>query len=61
MGVSTESFFDESREQSIIKGEIVEKYFDAWAGIITGAQTQRQPGADNRIAYIDLFAGPGLY
>jgi three-Cys-motif partner protein len=61
VGGSTESFFDESREQSIIKGEIVEKYFDAWAGIITGAQTQRQPGADSRIAYIDLFAGPGRY
>lgn len=34
----TTKFFDEVREQSPIKAEIVEKYFDAWAGIITGTQ-----------------------
>ncbi len=52
-------FFDESREQSIVKAEIVEKYFDAWAGIITA--TQNRFGGDNRIGYVDLFAGPGRY
>jgi three-Cys-motif partner protein len=55
----TLKFFDESREQSIIKAEIVEKYFDAWAGIITA--TQDRTGKEKRIGYVDLFAGPGRY
>lgn len=59
--MTTSTFFDESREQSRVKAEIVEKYFDAWAGIITGAQNRYRPGADNRIGYVDLFAGPGRY
>jgi three-Cys-motif partner protein len=59
--VATTTFFDESREQSRVKAEIVEKYFDAWAGIITATQTRHRPGADNRIGYVDLFAGPGRY
>ncbi len=51
------SFFDESREQSQIKSRIVAKYFWAWAKvIIPSAKTH-----GNRIAYIDLFAGPGRY
>lgn len=58
---TTEAFFEESREQSVVKATIVEKYFDAWAGIITGAQNQYRPHADNRIGYVDLFAGPGRY
>lgn len=60
MTAATDTFFEESREQSIVKAEIVEKYFDAWAAIITGAQDRFQRGED-RIAYIDLFAGPGRY
>ena len=51
----TESFFDESREQSHVKSTIVQKYFWAWAKIITA--TTREA----RIAYVDLFAGPGRY
>lgn len=58
--MSTEGFFDESREQSRVKAEIVEKYFDAWAGIIAGTQ-DRTPRSDRRIGYVDLFAGPGRY
>ena len=51
------SFFDESTEQSQVKSRIVEKYFWAWAKIIIGqARTQ-----DDKIGYIDLFAGPGRY
>jgi three-Cys-motif partner protein len=57
---STEKFFDESREQSRVKAEIVQKYFDTWAGIITATQNRSAYGGD-RIAYIDLFAGPGRY
>jgi three-Cys-motif partner protein len=51
------SFFDESSEQSGIKSRIVAKYFWAWAKVVI-------PSAKihgNRIAYIDLFAGPGRY
>jgi three-Cys-motif partner protein len=60
-GVATETFFEETREQSVVKATIVEKYFDAWAGIIIGAQNRHRPGAENRIGYVDLFAGPGRY
>lgn len=52
-----QSFFDESREQSIIKARIIAKYFWAWAKVIIPTAKQH----DNRIAYIDLFAGPGRY
>ena len=53
----TDSFFDESREQSQIKSRIVAKYFWAWAKVvIPNAKTR-----GDRIAYIDLFAGPGRY
>ncbi|MCL4458791.1 MAG: three-Cys-motif partner protein TcmP [Chloroflexi bacterium] len=51
------SFFDESQEQSQVKAEIVAKYFWAWAKVIIPSQK----GRGNKIAYIDLFAGPGRY
>ena len=38
-----------------IKAKIVSDYFFVWAKVIT--QVQRS----DRIAYIDLFAGPGRY
>lgn len=47
------TFFDESREQSQIKARIVAKYFWAWVHVIKKFSP--------RIAYIDLFAGPGRY
>lgn len=50
-------FFAEQREQSEVKTAIVSKYFWVWAKII-------MPWAkkdSNKIAYIDLFAGPGRY
>ncbi|MGC1128261.1 MAG: three-Cys-motif partner protein TcmP [Candidatus Acidiferrales bacterium] len=51
------TFFDEASEQSAIKSRIVSKYFWAWAKVvIPSAKTH-----GNRIAYIDLFAGPGRY
>ncbi|HUD57069.1 MAG TPA: three-Cys-motif partner protein TcmP [Terracidiphilus sp.] len=52
-----QNFFDESREQSQIKARIISKYFWAWAKVIIPSAKRR----DNRIAYIDLFAGPGRY
>jgi three-Cys-motif partner protein len=51
------TFFDESREQSRIKSRIVTKYFWAWAKVMISAAK----GRENRIAYMDLFAGPGRY
>lgn len=55
--MADQSFFDESREQSQIKSRIVAKYFWAWAKVIIPTVKKR----GNRIAYIDLFAGPGRY
>lgn len=52
-----QGFFDERREQSQIKAEIVQKYFFAWANVVGVAARMR----GSNIAYIDLFAGPGRY
>lgn len=59
--MTTESFFDESKEQSKVKSAIVAKYFDAWSKVMIGAQNRYRQHHDNKIAYIDLFAGPGRY
>ncbi|MFK0732426.1 MAG: three-Cys-motif partner protein TcmP [Gloeotrichia echinulata GP01] len=55
--MSNSSFFDEQKEQSLIKARIVKKYFWAWAKVII--PTAKKAGS--KIAYIDLFAGPGRY
>lgn len=55
--MTTEGFFDESSEQSRIKAAIVSKYFWAWAKVILSTMKNRPA----KIAYIDLFAGPGRY
>jgi three-Cys-motif partner protein len=47
------SFFDERRAQSQIKTAIVLNYFFAWTKILLKRV--------NKIAYVDLFAGPGQY
>jgi three-Cys-motif partner protein len=57
MSNSNQSFFDEIAEQSQVKAEIVAKYFWAWAKVIIPSAKKNS----NRIAYIDLFAGPGRY
>jgi len=62
--MSTDSFFDEQKEQSLVKATITAKYFDVWASIIINAQNNsvwRRGTTVDRIAYIDLFAGPGRY
>lgn len=51
-------FFEESKEQSLVKAGIVKKYFSAWSKVII--PTVKRYGS-GRIAYIDLFAGPGRY
>lgn len=48
-----QKFFDEREDQSEVKARIVAKYFIVWARIIRAWA--------ERIAYIDLFAGPGRY
>jgi three-Cys-motif partner protein len=53
------SFFDEQKEQSLIKARIVEKYFWVWAKVII--PTVKKSSVEPRIAYIDLFAGAGRY
>lgn len=54
-------FFEESREQSVIKATIVAKYFWAWAKVIIGAMRKYPERSHDKIAYVDLFAGPGRY
>jgi three-Cys-motif partner protein len=54
----TISFFKEAKEQSEIKAKIVADYFGAWSKIMV---KQAQTYGTNRIAYLDLFAGPGRY
>ena len=53
------SFFDEQKEQSLIKARIVEKYFWVWAKVII--PTAKKSSSEPKIAYIDLFAGAGRY
>ncbi|MCB9997965.1 MAG: three-Cys-motif partner protein TcmP [Methylobacteriaceae bacterium] len=52
-------FFSEQKEQSEVKARIVAKYFDAWSGVMLG--TAKRYSRDPKIAYIDLFCGPGRY
>ncbi len=54
----SENFFDEQTEQSEVKAALVAEYFPAYMRVIANAQ--KRYGGD-RIAYIDLFAGPGRY
>ena len=54
------SFFVESKEQSQVKSIIVAKYFDAWSRVMISTQS-RYPLSEKKIAYIDLFSGPGRY
>lgn len=52
-----DQFFDERLDQSEVKAEIIQKYFYAWANVITPSAKQN----GNKIGYIDLYAGPGRY
>ncbi len=56
----SQQFFQEQREQSIIKARIVSKYFSAWARVILGVQ-KKYRNRSQKMAYVDLFAGPGRY
>jgi three-Cys-motif partner protein len=56
--MATDKFFEESREQSAVKTAIVSKYFWSWSKVI---MPQAMKGKEKKIAYLDLFAGPGRY
>ncbi|MCL6445318.1 MAG: three-Cys-motif partner protein TcmP [Alicyclobacillus sp.] len=49
------NFFDEMTQQSKVKSEIVTKYFGAWTKVM------KNHAKSGRLAYIDLFSGPGKY
>jgi len=53
----SDPFFNEAKEQSLVKATIIAKYFRAWSRVIIPTAKKWQ----NKIAYIDLFAGPGRY
>lgn len=55
------SFFEISKEQSRVKTAIVSKYFGAWANVMMGVQDRVDGKYGDKIAYLDLFAGPGRY
>jgi three-Cys-motif partner protein len=55
---STNQFLNENTEQSTVKSKLVSYYFGDWTKMIIPT-IKKTPS--NRIAYIDLFAGPGHY
>jgi three-Cys-motif partner protein len=55
--MAASKFFDERSDQSEVKARIVQKYFHAWANVIKSTAK----AMNNKIAYIDLYAGPGRY
>jgi three-Cys-motif partner protein len=48
-----DDFYDAQSEASLIKARIVSKYFEFWTKVIKGRVA--------RLAYIDLYCGPGVY
>jgi three-Cys-motif partner protein len=54
---AAQKFFAERTDQSEVKARIVEKYFYAWANVIMSTAAAN----GGKIAYIDLYAGPGRY
>jgi len=56
--MEAKKFFEERLDQSEVKARIVQKYFFAWANVIM--PTAQKYGGD-KIAYIDLYCGPGRY
>ena len=55
--MTNERFFTESQEQSAVKATITSKFFWSWAKLVE--PRARKHGS--KMAYIDLFAGPGRY
>ncbi len=55
--VKSDDFFSDATEQSKVKIRIVSKYFKAWTNVMVPMAKKMS----NKLNYIDLFAGPGLY
>lgn len=55
--VSTNEYYESPHTQNIVKTRIVSKYFKAWSDIML----VHGKDAKGRIAYIDLFSGPGRF
>jgi three-Cys-motif partner protein len=55
----TQDFFDAPREHSKVKAQIVFKYVQSWARVLS--DFQRKSGRSPEVAYVDLFSGPGIY
>lgn len=55
----SENFFELQTEQSEVKTAIVSRYFESWSRVIQGFLASEHKS--QKIAYIDLFAGPGRY
>lgn len=52
-----DEFFDAPEAQNVVKSIIVAKYFDSWSTIML----TRSNVSGGRIAYVDLFSGPGKF
>ena len=52
--MAVDTFFGKASEKSIVKTRIVHEYFGAWFNVLKSTRNQR-------LAYIDLYCGPGLY
>ncbi len=55
--MKTQKFFEERTDQSEVKARIVSKYFATWAKVVMPTAAK----FGGRIAYMDLYAGPGRY
>ncbi len=55
--MSTSGYYESPHTQNIVKTRIVSKYFKAWSDIML----THGKDAKGRIAYIDLFSGPGRF
>jgi len=55
--MADDDFFDQSREHSQVKARIVAKYFGVWARVMIPSAKK----FSGRIAYFDIFSGPGRY
>lgn len=57
--MANDDFFEEVKEQSLIKTTIVAKYFSGWAKIIVSSMQRHN--RSGKVGYVDLFSGPGKY
>lgn len=55
--MAQQHFFEKATPSSKVKTQLVSKYFWMWLKVIIPHAKKR----DNKIAYIDLFSGPGKY